>query len=51
MAHVTRVVGRLEADEEAVTGGHHLFAVVRSEQAAQGLVVPAEQALPRLVAE
>src|SRR5687767_177437 len=35
-------VGRLEIDEEAIAGGHHLVSLVRGKKAAQRLVVPLE---------
>ena len=46
-----RVVGRVEPHEEPVAGRHDLLAAVIREQRPEGLVVPAQDALPRLVAE
>ena len=44
-----RVVGRVEADEEAIAGGNDLVSAMRCEQAAQRLVVPraAASTMPR----
>src|SRR6188508_2292768 len=44
-------VRRVEADEESVAGRGDLFAVVGGEHFTEGGVVPAQDRLPRLVAE
>src|SRR5205085_9690696 len=46
-----RLVRRVEPDEEAVAGRDDLFSLELGEQTAQRLVVPAQDALPRIVAQ
>jgi hypothetical protein len=46
-----RCIGCVEADEEAIACGDHFLATMCHEEPSQGLVVPVEQRLPRLITD